>query len=219
MKLKELVSNIGAFVLFGGLFIIFLPFILLYFLFKLIITPYDYIKYKRSRYQQDFPYKYSWLRQPHVDNEIYTIIKDNGLPIEYIKWQEEYELPGSFLYRDALLVFFEPLFFDKKKGLWFLWMGGNADEAANPEDEGEEYDEDNTDDCVEAEDAKAVLMEELCNNGSGRKCNRVVFFYQRKRTEKLYGKNGLDAMRDLDGFILYEKGKLAEAIQKFIDTY
>ena len=98
--------------------IIFLPFFLLYLLFKLLSTPFDYIKYKKSRYQKDFPHKYTWLREPHIDNAPYTAIKENELPVEYIKWSEDYDIGGYFVYKDILLDFTEPFFFDEEKKLF-----------------------------------------------------------------------------------------------------
>ena len=45
----------------------------------------------------------------------------------------------------------------------------------------------------------------------------MVFFCQRKRVEKDYEEGGLERMRQLDDFVIYEKGELAKAIRDFIE--
>lgn len=69
------------------------------------------------------------------------------------------------------------------------------------------------------EEAKAFFLDEFRSSVPERTCNQIVFFYQRKRAERQNGKKGLDAMKTHDCFFLYEKGALAEAIQKFTDTH
>ncbi len=213
MKIKDNIEKIFADLVLSVLFIIVLPFILIYFIFKFIMTPIDYIKYKRSRYQQDFPHKYSWLATPHTDNEVYTVIKKNNLPIEYIKWREEYDLNGYFIYKDILLVFVEPFFFDEERGLWLIWPENSFEEESEDIDD-EDYE--NTDDCLTVDEAKKYIIERFREDISGRECNRVVFFYSRKNIENNYEEGGLEKMRELDDFIIYEKGELAEAIKKLV---
>ncbi|MBE6531817.1 MAG: hypothetical protein E7679_07030 [Ruminococcaceae bacterium] len=219
MKIKESIreksASIGAFLIVSVVFIIILPFLLGYFLYKLISTPFDYAKYKRSRYQQDFPHKYSWLATPHIDNKVYTIIKENNLPIEYIKWREEYDLNGYFLYKDILLVFEEPFFFDKKRGLWLIWPGNGCDEESEDIDE-EDYE--NTDDCLTVDEAKKYILERFREDVPGLECNRVVLFYSRKNVENHYEQGGLEKMRELDDFIIYDKGELTDAIKKIVES-
>ena len=110
MKIKD---NIKEKLILTFVLILCLPFCFLFLFFKLLATPFDYIKYNRSRYQKDFPHKYSWLKEPHFDNAAYTAIKESALPVEYIKWSEAYDLCGYFIYKDILLDFTEPLFFDE----------------------------------------------------------------------------------------------------------
>ena len=219
MKILNWIGEKAVVVLCVVLFILFLPFLLLYFLYKLIIMPVDYFKYKHSRYQQDFPRKYRWLSTPHVDNDPYTAIKENDLPVDYIKWREDYDLNGYFIYKNTLLDFNEPLFFDKKKGLWLSWIGqeNEDDERDEAEDiEADDSDYENTDDCLSVDETKAYIIEEFSKNLPDRKCNDVVFFYSKKNLEKLYEEGGLEAMRGLDGFVIYEKDELAKAISDFI---
>lgn len=174
MKIRDRLEAMLAFFVVGAVLVMVLPFLFLALLFKLFMTPFDYIKYKRSRYQQDYPRRYSWLSKPHMDNEPYTAIKESHLPVEYIKWREEYDLNGYFVYQDILLNFDEPLFFDSKKGLWLWWPGEKAEEE-NSENNDNEEDVDNTDDCLTVEDLKDFLLDEFRNNISGARANKFYF--------------------------------------------
>lgn len=203
-------------------FIIFLPFFLLYLLFKLLWTPFDYIKYKKSRYQKDFPHKYTWLREPHTDNAPYTAIKENDFPVEYIKWSENYDTVGYFLYKDILLDFSEPFFFDEEKKL-FLCLPDSKDAEEVSYDESDDsqntkLDEDNTDQCLTVDGVKELILGQFHYNVPNRECKRIVFFCSRKNAERDYKEEGLNVMRGLDDFIIYEKGELAKVIKKFIDS-
>ena len=127
MKLKNVISNIFPNILGCILIIVFLPFILLLLIGCILYTPIDYIKFKRSAYQKDFPRKYKWLCGRHVDNDIYTIIKENDLPISYLRFYDDYELSGDFLYKDIALNFSQPFFFDDKKEEWLFWPHNDGD--------------------------------------------------------------------------------------------
>ncbi len=217
MKLKDSVEKCLAYMILAVLFFLLLPIILIYFVFKLIMTPVDYIKYKKSRYQRDFPRRYTWLSNPHVDNEPYTAIKENNLPIEYIKWRKEYDLNGYFVYKDVLLVFEEPFFFDKERGLWLVWPGNASDEASEEEIDGEE--DGDTEDCLTDQEAKKYILERFREDIPSRECNRVLLFYSCKNVEKNYGNDALEKMRRLEDFIIYEKGELADAIKRVVESY
>lgn len=188
------------------LLILCLPFLLVYLLFKILATPFDYVKYKRSRYQKDFPHRYSWLIGRHYDNDAYTAIKENNLPVEYFKPSNDYHLCGYFVYRDVLLDFTEPLFFDEEEKV-FLRL---------PEED--EWKETDDDACLTIEDTKALILGNFHDQVPERECHKVVFFYSRKNVERDYMEEGLNAMRKLDGFILYEKGELAKAIGDWIEN-
>ena len=214
LKIKESFEKLFAFLIIAVILIICLPPLILFFLYKFIMTPFDYLKYKRSLYQIDFPKKYTWLATPHADNEAYTAIKEGSLPVEYIKREGEYDLNGYFIYKDVLLVFVEPFFFDTKRGLWLIWPGNECAEDAD------DFDEDsleNTEDCLTAEDGKRYIIESFLAEVPKRECNRAVLFYSRKRTVKSSGSEGLEAMRGLEDFLIYEKGELGRAIGRFID--
>jgi hypothetical protein len=146
----------------------------------------------------------------HIDNKPYTAIQEHYLPVEYIKWRAEYDLNGFFVYKDVLLDFSEPFFFDKEKGLWLWW-------PQQDEDAGED-DFDNTDDCLSVEALSEFLLDEFQTNIPGRKCNRVVFFYERKNVITCYEPGGLETMERLDDFIIYKDGGLTKAIADFVNS-
>lgn len=217
LTFRDHLALIGEVVLFAVISTIALPFLLLYLVWNLLMTPYYYAKHKRSRYQQDFPCKYSWPLHEHIDDAPYTAIKENALPVEYFKWCEDYDQGGDFVYKDTLLCFHNPFFFDKEKGLLLSWLG--QDEENEEAEWAEDTEEDNTDDCLTVAGTREYMLEAFRKNVPGRECNRVVFFCQRKRVEKNYEEGTLERMRQLDDFVLYEKGELAKAIREFIETY
>ena len=193
-----------------------LPIALIYLLFKFLATPFDYIKYKSSRYQRDFPHKYSWLSEPHFDNAAYTAIKENNLPVEYIKWSEDYNLCGYFVYKNILLDFTEPFFFDEE-GKVFLRLPDDENETEEiTEDEISE--DKNSDKSLTVEETKELILDGFRNSVPGRECHKIVFFYSRKDVERDYKEEGLNAMRELNDFIIYEKGELAKVIKDFIEN-
>ena len=222
MKIKDSIAEKLLVVFCIVAFIIFLPFFLLYLLFKLLSTPFDYIKYKKSRYQKDFPHKYTWLREPHIDNAPYTAIKENDLPVEYIKWSEVYDIGGYFVYKDILLDFTEPFFFDEEKKL-FLCLPDSKDAEEVSYDESDdsqdtELKETNADECLTVDGMKELILGLFRDNAPNRECNRIVFFCSRRNAERDYKEEGLNAMRELDDFIIYEKGELAKVIKDFIEN-
>lgn len=209
MKIKKS-ENIIIFIF---IIIIVLPITLIYLLFKLLATPFDYIRYKRSRYQRDFPHKYSWLSEPHFDNAAYTAIQENNLPVEYIKWSEDYNFCGYFVYKDILLDFTEPFFFDEE-GKIFLRLPDENESEETTDDETSE--EENSDKCLTVEETKELILDGFRNSVPERECHRIVFFYSRKDVLRDYKEEGLNTMHELDDFIIYEKGELAQVIKAFI---
>lgn len=195
-------------------FIFVLPLAILVLLFKLFSTPFDYVKYKKSRYQLDFPHRYTWLSEPHKDNIPYTVIKENEFPIEYIKWSEDYATCGYFVYKNVLLDFTEPFLFDEERKI-FIQLQSEIESEENGNNETSE--EDNIGKCLALEEAKELMLARFRANVPNRECNRIVFFCSRKKIERDYKEAGLSAMRKLEDFIIYEKGKLADAVKDFLD--
>jgi hypothetical protein len=213
VKIKECIKIVFGFILITFCIFFFGLLLAPWFIYKILMTPIDYIRYKKSRYQKDFPHKYKWLSEPHIDNKAYTVVKENGFPVDYIKWSENYELGGYFVYKDILLDFSEPFFFDKKKELWLFWPR----EKEYEETDDDAIDEENTDDCLTVEDTRELYLGDFSRDVPDRECRRIVFFYRRDLAEKCYGKEGLEKLCELDDFIIYEKRTLADAIRTFIE--
>ena len=214
MKLKNIISNITPNILVCVLLVIFLPFCLLLPVGYLLYTPIDYIKFKHSTYQKDFPRKYKWLCGRHVDNRIYTIIKENALPISYLRFYDDYELSGDFLYKDIALNFSQPFFFDDKKEEWLFWPHNDGN---NETEDAEDVEiEDNTDDCLTEAESIEYILGQFKNQYPNVACTQMVFFYEIKFVKSVYGALALEKMQQNDSFILYQKGKLKEAIEELI---
>ena len=214
MKLKNVISNIFPNILVSILIIVFLPFILLLLIGCILYTPIDYIKFKRSAYRKDFPRKYKWLCGRHVDNRIYTIIKENNFPISYLRFYDDYELAGDFLYKDIALNFSQPFFFDDKREEWLFWPHNDGDNEAENAENVEI--EDNTDDCLTEAESREYILGQFKEQYPNVACTQMVFFYENKFVKSVYGDLALKKMQQNDSFILYQKGKLKEAIEEFI---
>ena len=133
MKFKDTfwsqsLAGIAVIFTFAILIPIGLFFLLFFLIFKFITMPFNYYRYRHSQYQKDFPHKFDFLDPFHIDNIPYSIIKENELPIQYIKWSKEYNMYGYFIYKDILLDFTEPFFFDAETNTFTF----------NPEEEFEE---------------------------------------------------------------------------------
>ena len=183
-------------------------------IFMFITIPFNYYKYRHSQYQKDFPHKFNFSSPFHVDNIPYSIIKENELPIEYIKWSEEYEMYGYFIYKDILLDFTKPFFFDPETNIFRF----------DPEEEAEETTEDEQDidaveNCLSVEETKAFVLNDFHNNIQERECKQVVFFYSQEKLEKAHGKIALEKMSDLSDFIVYKKDNLHQVLKEFVERH
>ena len=212
MKVKEKMGDVASTALAWVVIGLLLPWMGLILVGYLLYWPIEYVKIKRSRYQQDFPRKISFACGVHPDNEVYTIVKECDLPVEYIKTDEDYDLRGYFVCGDTLLNFTEPFFYEEKKRVWLYWPGEAEKEPM--EIEGNE-DEDNTDDCVAVDVAKELLLQQFAADVVGRECRQVAVFYERQKTERQNGKAEVEALRSAD-CVVYERGELAQAIRNVI---
>ena len=172
-----------------------------------IYSPIQYYKVKNSLYYKDFPYKYKWLDSTHCDNEVYTIVKNNDLPINYFKLHENYDCAGTFLYKDTILDFSEPFQYNDEADCWCVY----------PEDEDTEDDEtDYTDSCLTVDGWKKSCIEAFQNSSPDHPCSNIVFFYNINRTKRFYGEKALNKLKEDNNFILHEKGNLEEAVKSYI---
>ena len=198
------------------IFAILIPVGLFFLIFKFITMPFNYYKYKHSQYQKDFPHKFNFLDPFHIDNIPYSIIKEKQLPIQYIKWSEEYNMHGYFIYKDILLDFTEPFFFDPETNTFTF----------NPEEEVEEkneddnnQDNDDAEKCLSVEETKTFVLNDVHENIQGCECKKVVFLYSQEKLEKAHGKMALEKMGELNDFIVYRKDNLHQVLKEFIDTH
>ncbi len=212
MTAKEKLGDVATTILVWVVIALCIPLMLLVLLGQFLLTPITYIRFKKSRYQKDFPRKFSLFCGVHPDNEVYTIVKKNDLPVEYIKYNEDYDLFGYFVSGDILLNFTEPFFYDEKKKVWLFWPG---EAEREPMEMDEEADEENTDDCVGVEAAKEIMLQRFAADVAGRECRRVAVFYERQKTERIYGEAQAEALKSA-GCILYEHGALSQAIREVI---
>lgn len=95
------------------------PLVVLFLLGLLIITPFDYFKYKKSRYYKDTKDKYSWLCTSSYYIKFYDLIKNANLPIDYYR-SDYFSVTGYgfFVYKDSLiLIDYDPCY-DEDKNIW-----------------------------------------------------------------------------------------------------
>lgn len=206
-KTKNLLIGIGATALSWVVIIVFLPVIFLLFIGAILYTPIDYVKFKTSIYQKDYPRKYKWLCGRHEDNKIYEAIKENALPISYFKSCEDYELHGDFVYEDTILDFSTPFFYDDEKETWLY--------SEQSEVHSDECEHECTDEYLSVEEAKNYLLEQFAKRNTVIKCTKIVFFYEIGFVKAVYGEKSLAALREEDSVILYKKRELPERLQHF----
>ena len=98
-----------------------IPLILLFFVWLLLTTPIDYIRYKRSRYYKDTKEKYPWLYSTSYYLKFYDAVKNADLPIDFYRFKENGITGyGYFVYKDILILNdYEPCF-DDEKGIWLV---------------------------------------------------------------------------------------------------
>ncbi len=101
--------------------VVFLPIVVLFLLGLLIITAFDYMKYKKSRYYKDTNEKYSWLCTSSYYIKFYDMIKKENMPIDFYRSDD---VPitgyGFFVYKDILILNdYEPCY-DEEKNIWLV---------------------------------------------------------------------------------------------------
>ena len=194
------------------LFAILIPFGLFFLIFRLITMPYNYYKHRHSPYQKDFPHKFNFLDPFHVDDLPYSTIKKHELPVRYVKQSDVYDAHGYFMYKDILLDFTEPFFFDSETNSFVF-----VSEEEVPEDA--ENDSSTAPNDSSVEEATALLLRELHCKVPQCECKRIVFLYSQERLKKAHGENAVKAMKELNDFIVYEKNALHQALKEFTDTH
>ncbi len=98
------------------------PVVLLFMLYLLIITPFDYFKYKKTHYYKDTKEKYSWLCMSSYYIRFYDLIKNENLPIDYYRFDDALITGyGFFIYKDMLILNdYDVLCYDEEKNIWLV---------------------------------------------------------------------------------------------------
>ena len=217
MKFKDTFwSQLLAGVVLIFMFAILIPVGLFILIFKFITMPFNYYKYSHSHYQKDFPHKFNFLEPFHIDHIPYSIIKENKLPIQYIKWSDEYHMHGYFIYKDILLNFTEPFFFDPKTNTFIF---NPEEEVAEGKEDDNNQDIDDVENFLSMEEAKAFVLNDFDNNVKQHECKQVIFLYSQEKLKKAHGEIALKKMGELDDFIVYKKDNLHQVLKKFVETH
>lgn len=97
------------------------PFIFIFFILKSIR---DYIKYKKSMYYQDTHERYSWMCGESEHITFYNAVKKENLPIDYYRFNAlKMTGYGYFIYDENLILCdydSDICFFDNDKKEWFV---------------------------------------------------------------------------------------------------
>ena len=137
-----------------------LPFFVIFTILIMLYLPFDYIKYKKSKYYKDTHKKYEWLAGMTDEVKFYDFIKDNNLDIEHITVKtKELENVSYFVYKDILIVTDALPYFSEKKGKWLVI----ADE--NEESEDNDY---------TLEDYLNIYLDEFNQQVENKICEKVV---------------------------------------------
>ncbi len=98
--------------------ILFIPVVILFLLWLLIVTPIDYFKYKRTRYYKDTKEKYSWLCTSSYYITLYELIKKENLPIDYYRCNDMFAGYGFFVYKDIIILNDYELCYDEERNIF-----------------------------------------------------------------------------------------------------
>lgn len=101
--------------------ILLIPVVAIFLLLLILVTPFDYLKYIRTRYYKDTKEKYSWFCTNSYYIGLYDLIKKENLPIDYYPCKEGSVAGyGYFVCRDTLILNdYEPCY-DAEKQTWLV---------------------------------------------------------------------------------------------------
>lgn len=175
------------------LMVLLFPVILLCLVGLLLITTFDYFKYKRTQYYKDTHEKYSWLCTSSYYIKLYNLIKKEQLPIMYYPCNNVLLTGyGYFVYRDILLLNDCEPYFDEEKKTWTFYEG-----------ESDEY--------VDIEEECEIAIER-CNDFLGREvCKKALVLID----DEVYQEHPGIQYEKFD-FLPVEDGNEAKALKKMI---
>ena len=104
------------------IFYILVPvFIVLAFLWILISTPIDYLKYKKTIYYKETKERYSWLCASSYYVNFYDMIRKENLPIEFYRCKDvSLTGYGYFVYKNTLILNDYDPWYDKERNAWLI---------------------------------------------------------------------------------------------------
>lgn len=130
--MKKAVTKIGEKCVSVVLLMFLLVVGVLFFAWCVLKTPVDFIRYRNTRYYKDTKKKYHWLTGDSYTVCVYECIKNEGLPIDFIRSGEEaFSGSGFFAYGNTLLITEYPLCYDYETEVWTI---GEKDESVNLEE-------------------------------------------------------------------------------------
>lgn len=100
--------------------VLWLPVVALFLIGLLIVAPFDYFKYKKSRYYKDTKEKYSFPCASSYYIKFYDMIKNENLPIDFYRDGVTITGYGFFVYKDILILNdYEPCY-DEDENIWLV---------------------------------------------------------------------------------------------------
>lgn len=155
--------------------------------------PFDYIKYKKSKYYKDTHKKYEWFAGMTDEVRFYDLIKDNNLDIEHITVKtKELKNVSYFVYKEILIAIDVMPYFSEKKEKWLVV----ADE--NEESEDNDY---------TLEDYLNIYLDEFNQQVENKICEKVVALLDECDYEEHIYKREYN-----DNIIFYNKKNMKEKI-------
>ena len=102
-----------------GCFILLFPVSVIVMLCLVVVTPFDYLKYKRTQYYKNTGTKYTFLAGMSPRVKLYEVIKKEQLPIDFYRDETGLTEDGYFLYRDTLILNdYVDLCYDEERNRW-----------------------------------------------------------------------------------------------------
>ena len=176
--------------------IIFIPILILVVIGFILYLPFDYIKYKYSRFYKDYKEKYTMFSGMSQYFEMYNAVKESGLPIEYIRNKNVDNAYGYFVYEKTLLIFDYCLFYDEYYQKWAV--------VESNEEDREKF--------CSVEEMVEVMLDEVNEFMGEKACNKAIVLVDLSELHDEY----VDKVQECKILLPYQKGKMMESIKEFI---
>lgn len=172
------------------------PFIILFLIGVAFYTPFDYYKYRRSRYFKDTNERYGIFLRSCTPFKIYNAIKEENLSIEYLRHKKSEHLTREFFYcGDTLITYGWAPEYDEDNKKWYVFA------TKEKEDD-------------EVLTVESIFEEEIAefNEAMGFDvCKKAVALVEKSA----FKENHYEIAKENEMFLIYERGKLKEALRSF----